>query len=184
MAKKAKTSTGDELPASTVGALEPIVISPEPSPQRSPHSSPQCESITHFPLASVGVNIFIVDITELVGEERQQGEPSEAVPDVPSPSTTPPEGDSSAKASTGEPVRVEEEPASTGAGSHAPATSVAREGEAIARQLDTGKPFALEYLSFSRCFFCLLELDIDFVLFPFLIFKSSSYRAYGCRCRN
>ena len=70
---------GDEPSASTVGAPETVVINPEPSPQRSLEPSPQRESTTHFPLASVGEAIFAIDITGLVGEGRQQGEPLEAV---------------------------------------------------------------------------------------------------------
>ena len=70
LAKRAKTSTGDEASASTVGAPETIVISPEPSSQCNLEPSPQRESTTHFPLASIGEIIFTIDITGLVGEGR------------------------------------------------------------------------------------------------------------------
>ena len=143
MAKKAKTSMGDEPSASTVGAPETVVISPEPSPQCTLQPSPQHEPTTHFLLASVGENIFTTDITGLVGEERQQGEPLEAVPDVPPPSTTPPRDEPSAGGSGGEPICVEEEPTSIGVGHPTSATDVAGKGEANSQQLDTGKPHAL-----------------------------------------
>ena len=124
---------GDEPSASTVGAPETVVISLEPSPQRSLEPSPQHESTTHFPLASVGEIIFAIDITGLVGEGRQQEEPLEAIPEVPPPSTTPPRDEPSAGGSTGEPIRIEEEPASTGVGHPTSATNVARKGEATSQ---------------------------------------------------
>jgi hypothetical protein len=100
-AKRAKNSMGDEPianiidepPASTMGAPEPIIISPELSPRRSP----QREFITHFPPTSVGVCIFATDTSEHVGEEWQEGESSEVVPDVPPPSIMPPRDESLAK---------------------------------------------------------------------------------------
>lgn len=87
-AKRAKTSTGDDPPASTVANPETIAISPEPSPRRSPQHNPKREFITHFLLASVGVEIFTANISELVVEERRQEDQPEANLDVPSSSTT------------------------------------------------------------------------------------------------
>ena len=138
-----KTSTGDEPSASIVGALETVVTSPEPNPQCTLQPSPQRESATHFPLASAGEIIFAIDIAGLVGEGRQQGEPLGAVPEVPPPSTTPPRDESSAGGSAGEPIRIEEEPASTGVGHPTSATKVAGKGEATSQELNTGKPHAL-----------------------------------------
>lgn len=77
-------------------------------------------------MASVGVEIFTADINEHVGEARHKREHPEVNLDVPSSSTTPPRDGSPARTSTNEPICVEEEPASTGAGSHATATDVAR----------------------------------------------------------
>ena len=167
MAKKAKTSTGDEPSASTTGAPEPTTISPEPNPRRSPRRSPQREFTTHFPLASVRVCIFTADISGLAGEERQQGAPSGAVPDAPPSSTTPPRDGSSARASSSELYRDEEELASAGSGGPTSATGVAGKGEATSQQLDTGKLFASEYLSFCLSF-CLLELPPQPYLVCFL----------------
>lgn len=167
MAKRAKTSTDDEPPASTASAPEAIIISPEPSPLHSP----QRESITHSPQASVGVCFFITDTTGLVGEEREQGELSETIPDAPPLSTTPPRDGSPARSSTGEPTRAEEKPASagaasTGAGNPTSATGVAGKGEATSQQLNTGKLLTLKCLLFFLSF-CLLELPPQFHLVYF-----------------
>lgn len=142
-----KTSTGDEAPPSMVTGPEVIVISPESSPQRSPRPSPQHEAITHFLLVSVGMEMFTADITEHAGEEQQQGEHPEMNLDVSSSSTTVPEDGSPTRAFTDEPVRIEEEPASMGAGSHAMATDVAGGDEVTPQQTHQ-----VLHLSSSICF--------------------------------
>ena len=95
MAKRAKTSTGDEPPASTSGAPVTTETGPEPSPRRSPRHTPQREFITLFPLASAGEVIFTANILGRAGTERQQGSPARDIPDVPSSSTAPPIQESS-----------------------------------------------------------------------------------------
>ena len=149
---------GDEPTASTLGAPETIIISPEPSPERSLQPNPQREPTTHFPLASVGETIFAIDITGLVGEGQQQGGSLETAPDAPPLSTTLPIDEPSARASTSEPILVEEEPASTGTGTPTSATNVAGKGEATSPQLDTGKSLALVHTLYFLHFF-LLELQ-------------------------
>nr|XP_020172918.1 uncharacterized protein LOC109758471 [Aegilops tauschii subsp. strangulata] len=144
MAKRAKTSTSDELPTSTSSVPEMITIGLDPSPRRSPRLSPQHEPITHFPLASVGMCTFTANLAGFAGEEGQQEEPLRATFNRPPLSTTPPREGSSARistieptppreisparASTDEPTRAEEEPASKGAGSSIQATSGVGEG--------------------------------------------------------
>jgi hypothetical protein len=177
LAKRAKTLASDEPPASTVGVPETIIISPEPSPRRSPQLSPQRESITYFPLASVGVSIFSVDIAGLVEEERQQEEPLMAAPNVPPPSTTPPRDEPSARGSPVEPIHVEEDPAGSGVGGPTSATTVAGKGETIPQQVDTGKPLASKdsfpcaAISSFFVFFCLLELRPWFHLVSSLLLQ-------------
>ena len=127
MAKKAKTSIGDEAPAGTSSALKTIMISPHLSPQRS-RLSPQRGPITHYPLASVEVCIFTANLARFAGEGRQQEEPLRATPDMPPPSTTLSRERSPARASTGEITRVEEETTSAGTGSSIPAMSIVGEG--------------------------------------------------------
>nr|XP_020158185.1 protein wings apart-like [Aegilops tauschii subsp. strangulata] len=61
-------------------------------------------------------------------EERQQEEPPRATPNMPPLSTTPPRGESPARASTAEPTPMEEEETNLGAGGPTPATNVGREG--------------------------------------------------------
>lgn len=60
--KRAKTTTGDEPQASNVADPEIVVIIPELSLRHCPQRSPNRESITHFPLVSVGVEVFIAEI--------------------------------------------------------------------------------------------------------------------------
>ena len=98
---------------------------------------------------SVGEIIFAIDIAGLVGEGRQQGEQLEVVPEVPPPSTMPPRDESSAGGSIGEPIHIEEELASTGAGHPTSATNVAGKGEATSQQPDAGNPHALALVILS-----------------------------------
>nr|XP_020188330.1 uncharacterized protein LOC109774021 [Aegilops tauschii subsp. strangulata] len=138
-AKRAKASTGNEPPASAPWMPTLVVISPDDSPQRSPRSSPQRESVIHSPSTGVGVCILGADLAGFAGGERQQEEPLRAAPDTPPPSTTPPRGVSPARASTAEPTRMEEEGASMGNGGSVPATNVGGEGT-TSPQLGTDPP--------------------------------------------
>nr|XP_020184561.1 nucleolar and coiled-body phosphoprotein 1-like [Aegilops tauschii subsp. strangulata] len=102
VAKRAKASTGDKAPVGI--SSTPLVVgsSPESSPRRSPRFSPQ---------------------------QRQQEEPPRATPKLPPPSTTPPRGASPARASTYEPMPMEEEEEmNLGAGGSTPTTNVGGEG--------------------------------------------------------
>ena len=151
MAKRAKTSTGDEPPASAPRTPVFVVISPDNSPQRSPRSSPQRESNIHSSSTGVGVCILGADLAGFTGGERQQEEPLRAAPDTPPPSTTPPRGVSPARASTAEPTRMEEEGASMGTGGSVPATNVGGEGT-TSSQFSTGKLPASRPCSFFSLF--------------------------------
>jgi hypothetical protein len=163
MAKRAKTSTGDEPPAGSSNVPETSVISPELSPRRSPRHSPQRKFITYFSLTGGEASILATNILGRAGgEEQHQGGSLKDAPVVPSPSTTPPLSASPARAPADELILAEEEPASMGTGNLPPATNVAGSSEATPQQLDAGNCLlrsthhSLVYLSLS--FFCLLEL--------------------------
>ena len=72
MAKRVRTAVEDEPATSTAPGNDVVDISPDRSPQH--------EAITHFPLASVGVEIFTADIGTGVGEEHREEERPEPNP--------------------------------------------------------------------------------------------------------
>jgi hypothetical protein len=77
MRKRARTSTDDETmviedetPTRIGSTSEPVVISPESGPRRSPQHSPLREFFICFPLAGAGEPIFVADIFGYAGEEQ------------------------------------------------------------------------------------------------------------------
>nr|XP_040258434.1 nucleolar and coiled-body phosphoprotein 1-like [Aegilops tauschii subsp. strangulata] len=116
MAKKAKTSTGDEPLASTSSAPETIIINPESSATTLPPTQPLARRTA------------IGGATE--GHPRHASSVNHTA-----------QGGSLSRASTDEPTRVEEEPVSTGAGGSITAMNVAGEG-VTSQALATDLPLA------------------------------------------
>ena len=69
--KRARASTSAEPPTSTPHASGMIFISPESSPQHSPHSSPQRKFVIYFLPVGVGPRLLIDDLVRSVGGEQQ-----------------------------------------------------------------------------------------------------------------
>jgi hypothetical protein len=116
MAKRARTAAEDE-PATNTAPGDDVV-------DTSPRRSPQCEATIHFPLASVGVEIFTADISTGVGEERHEEERPKIDPTGASPSAAAPASGSTARVSTDEPVLDDDMSATEAAGNQATTTKV------------------------------------------------------------
>jgi hypothetical protein len=144
MVKKVRTTAEDELMASIALDVDVVAISPRHSPQR--------EATTHFPLVSVGVEKFIANIGKGAGEVRHEEERPEADPTITPPSTTAPATDSPARASTDEPVRTDEMPA-TGAADNQAMTTGFVEEVVPPQQSQSGKFSAVKYFSSLIPFF-------------------------------
>ena len=119
MAKRARTAAEDELATSTTPGDDIV--------DTSPRRSPQCEATIHFPLASVGVEIFTTDMSTGAGEEHHEEERLQVDPTGTSPSTAAPASGSPARTSMDEPVRANEVLATEADGNQAMTTEVVKE---------------------------------------------------------